>query len=294
MMDNLVTRYNDWIRDIPDPYGWSGINQPGELETSSGLWVTKAGARSFPAGFRYSPDVNPHWEWGAVLRGGLEFAFGDSVVRAPEGSAYVMPPDIRLAAKPVGQPFLVWAEVAGPSAGSAFGRFGGRPRELAAGKFSTGQAASVLRIARLLHEHPYGCGLLVQASLWSFLADSIHPGSAHANRVSPEIGRVLDFLELSEVPTHCTLKMLAGLSGLSVEAFRKRFARETGSPPVQYALKMQVKRAKELLSDNALTIKQAALSAGFDDPYYFSRLFKRYEGTSPSEYRKRFYPEVRG
>ena len=44
-------------------------------------------------------------------------------------------------------------------------------------------------------------------------------------------------------------------------------------------------RAEELLKDRNSYIKEVAISVGFEDQLYFSRLFKRYHGVTPSEYR---------
>ena len=44
-------------------------------------------------------------------------------------------------------------------------------------------------------------------------------------------------------------------------------------------------RAKELLSEGKLSIKGIAIDVGYSDPNYFSRLFKKIEGVSPTEFK---------
>ena len=46
---------------------------------------------------------------------------------------------------------------------------------------------------------------------------------------------------------------------------------------------MKIKEAKKLLSKNSVSEVSRLLS--FNNPYYFSRVFKKYEGISPSEYK---------
>jgi AraC-like DNA-binding protein len=84
---------------------------------------------------------------------------------------------------------------------------------------------------------------------------------------------------------------LAAISNLSVETFRKRFERETGMAPTQYIIRQRMKRAKVLMEDEAHSLADIALRVGIENPYYFSRLFHKQEGVSPSAYRKRFFPE---
>lgn len=76
---------------------------------------------------------------------------------------------------------------------------------------------------------------------------------------------------------------------LSYEHFRKRFHKETGSSPVQYHLDLKTQRAKELLLNPRHTVKDIAHLLGFEDPYYFSRLFKKKVGQSPKQYCDRHY-----
>ena len=56
-------------------------------------------------------------------------------------------------------------------------------------------------------------------------------------------------------------------------------------PPIEYFLRLKIQKATQLLSLTGLSIKEVAASIGISDPYYFSRLFKKMTGSSPSAYR---------
>jgi len=71
--------------------------------------------------------------------------------------------------------------------------------------------------------------------------------------------------------------------GMTYEGFRKRFARLTGTSPAQYRAKQIIQLACNLLKSGR-TVTQAASQAGFADPFYFSRQFKKHTGMSPSDY----------
>jgi len=49
-----------------------------------------------------------------------------------------------------------------------------------------------------------------------------------------------------------------------------------------------VKEAKKILTQSREQVKQIAWQLGYEDQYYFSRIFKKQTGISPREYRKRF------
>ena len=56
--------------------------------------------------------------------------------------------------------------------------------------------------------------------------------------------------------------------------------------PKEYLMNVRIEKACEFLSYTNLGIKEIALSIGFDDQMYFSRVFKKYKRLNPSEYRK--------
>jgi AraC-like DNA-binding protein len=67
----------------------------------------------------------------------------------------------------------------------------------------------------------------------------------------------------------------------------RMFKRHYGISPMGYVNAGRLERAKALLQEGRLSVKPAAHEAGFADPAYFSRLFRRSEGVPPSEYRRR-------
>jgi AraC-like DNA-binding protein len=72
--------------------------------------------------------------------------------------------------------------------------------------------------------------------------------------------------------------------GVTQARFYDAFKAYTGLTPYQYFIQLKMNKAKELLAGGACSVKEAAFRLGFDDPYYFSRLFKKKAGTSPSEW----------
>jgi AraC-like DNA-binding protein/quercetin dioxygenase-like cupin family protein len=88
-----------------------------------------------------------------------------------------------------------------------------------------------------------------------------------------------------ENPRFAVSDALGGVP-LSRDHARRLFAERVGETPVRYLAGLRMERAKELLQ-MGLGIKEVALRIGLPDQYYFSRLFSRTQGLSPSEYRKR-------
>ena len=59
-----------------------------------------------------------------------------------------------------------------------------------------------------------------------------------------------------------------------------------GVSPFQYLINIRIAHAKHLLSTSDMPIAQIATECGYDDPVYFSQVFKRITEFSPKEYRK--------
>ncbi len=72
--------------------------------------------------------------------------------------------------------------------------------------------------------------------------------------------------------------------GVAQARFYESFKAYTGMTPYQYFIQLKINRAKELLASGGISVKEVAYRLGFDDQYYFSRLFKKKSGVAPSEW----------
>ena len=92
------------------------------------------------------------------------------------------------------------------------------------------------------------------------------------------------FLMEENVSGDVTLNAIAGTLGVSTSHLNDVFKSYTAMTPYQYFISIKIRRAKELLENGDLTIKEVAFRLGFDDPYYFSRLFRKKVGLPPSKW----------
>jgi len=83
-------------------------------------------------------------------------------------------------------------------------------------------------------------------------------------------------LSVSEVAEHCNV---------SPCHLTHVFKAVLGVSPVRYMQQMRVDHAKRLLADESLFVYEVAYKIGLDDPFYFSRMFKKVSGLSPEEFR---------
>jgi AraC family transcriptional activator of mtrCDE len=82
-----------------------------------------------------------------------------------------------------------------------------------------------------------------------------------------------------------TVQSLSHAVGLSRSAFMARFSAAFGESPMSLLREVRMRHAADLLAANALSIDQVALNAGYQSRSSFTRTFRRYYGSDPSEYR---------
>ena len=91
----------------------------------------------------------------------------------------------------------------------------------------------------------------------------------HYNYQTIEVRDVVDFIGFSR--------------GYLTTAFRKF----KGMPIQEYLLRVRMQKAKELIKATNLQIQEIGEKVGYEDQLNFSRIFRKYEGVSPSEYRRK-------
>ncbi|WP_028559572.1 AraC family transcriptional regulator [Paenibacillus pinihumi] len=91
----------------------------------------------------------------------------------------------------------------------------------------------------------------------------------------------------SHLHEEVTVESMAAVLHLHPNYFIKYFKRHFGIPPLRYINLKRMERAKFMLQTTSASIKEIALSLGFDDANYFSKTFRRETGYRPTEYRLR-------
>jgi transcriptional regulator GlxA family with amidase domain len=79
---------------------------------------------------------------------------------------------------------------------------------------------------------------------------------------------------------------LAAQANISLSHYFTLFKRYVGSTPMDYFIRLRLRRACHLLENTEMSVKAIAYTLGYDDPYYFSRIFKSVNRVAPSEYRR--------
>lgn len=82
-----------------------------------------------------------------------------------------------------------------------------------------------------------------------------------------------------------SLRDLASELYISPDYLRQLFRKRFGQSPIHYLIRKRIEAAEELLTTSNTAIRDIGERCGFDNPYYFSRMFRKVTGKRPSDYR---------
>jgi AraC-like DNA-binding protein len=121
-----------------------------------------------------------------------------------------------------------------------------------------------------------------------FLSLFIYNSKQHTNVSSTDKLDVVDsaILYMQEhINENISLQDLSSHYNYSASRFSSLFKQKTGYAPIDYFIQMKMQKASQQLDFSNSSVKDIALSMGFDDPYYFSKRFRKIIGLSPKQYR---------
>lgn len=274
-------------------------------EENWGLCVTASGYQLIPPNSPYPPtghSKSHDWAWrkGRVLqefavvyvtRGAGEF---DSVATDPkeirEGDAILLFPGIWHRYRPAAEVGWeeYWVTFQGDYANRLYDRGFLSPTEpvIHVGVNDVVHRAFTTLLDRVRSD---ACGFrpLIPASLMEILAAILekNPSNEPADHIRVAINRAKLAIEgaMGGLPS---IKDLVEESELSPSYFYHVFKEYTGLTPYQYRLQVQISRAKDLLYNSNLSVKQIGRLVDFPNIDQFSKMFKKKMGMTPREFRK--------
>ncbi len=105
---------------------------------------------------------------------------------------------------------------------------------------------------------------------------------AELERLKPSI----DYMDHHYI-ANPSLAEVAAQSHLAPNYFHRQFSKKFGMTPLNYMLRRRLEYAQRLLCTASLNVKEIAGICGYDNEFYFSRIFKKHLGTSPSDFRSK-------
>ncbi|WP_304241926.1 response regulator [Gracilinema caldarium] len=101
--------------------------------------------------------------------------------------------------------------------------------------------------------------------------------------LSPTAKRALMYIE-NHFAEPISLEQVADILGMAPASLSRLFSEELGTGFARTLIEYRLKRAKELLRQGTISVKEVSIACGYQDPNYFTRLFKNWVGMTPTEY----------
>ncbi len=111
---------------------------------------------------------------------------------------------------------------------------------------------------------------------------------ASHSHLQESIKRAVEYINENYYKPDISLNEVSKAANLSPYYFSHQFKNELETTFIDYLTKVRIEAAVELLKDLRLSIAQVSFAVGYQDPNYFSKVFKKYVNISPAEFREQF------
>ncbi len=119
------------------------------------------------------------------------------------------------------------------------------------------------------------------------LRHMLHKRARPEPRIDPRIQAAMDYMR-NNLTRSCSLNEFASTVSLSVPQFSALFRSHSGTSPLRFFARLRVQRAAQWLIESELPVSAVAEKIGYQDSFYFCRVFRKYIGLSPRQYRRHF------
>jgi two-component system response regulator YesN len=96
----------------------------------------------------------------------------------------------------------------------------------------------------------------------------------------------MDYIEKNYADSNISLNMVCSYLGVSISYFSNNFKNYTGETFVEALTRIRIDKAKKMMDVTVLKTYEIADRVGYNDAHYFSMIFKKTTGMTPSEYAK--------
>lgn len=107
------------------------------------------------------------------------------------------------------------------------------------------------------------------------------------NHADEAVLKVQNSIEINYAK-NISINQLCNNANMSMRTLIRKFSLATGNTPNEYIQRVKIEAAKKILEEGAKRITEIAMEIGYEDNNYFRKIFKRYTGISPVEYRKKY------
>jgi len=270
------------------------VSMPSELDTNASLAasylrasleVTNVDRRAFLLGQSTRDEIITTNRLILVLRGELRYTIEGRAMTMRSGTEFLVPAWVRRVwSVPKGGPCeIAWCEF---DEGVEKGEWAGFVRRKLTPEETAREKAGFARLLRCYRARGGPWAMLrleaeLKLLLVSFLEKAEVSSGAPSMTVHPRVKASLRWLNI-HFRDRDVLEAMYRHAELTPNYFRERFAEATQCSPHEYIERLRLRHARYLLHGTNWQLKRIAAEVGYNDPLYFSRLYRRFWNRAPS------------
>lgn len=237
----------------------------------------------FTQGWHHTEHVHPYWQMELVESAGFSVSFGKKEIIPEDGDILLIPP----------QNTHLFHHENGKNGWSIKFAVAEMEERYPVGLLPRSDAGTLLHrtlcdAVRMFNNAPTGTIRISIEHLIAAILDlhfSNQPQDGNENTLVRNIRKIVE--EAVAVCQPITVSAIAAQCGCSTVYINRIFKHQMGIPVKVFIDQYRFETARKLLLSSGLNITEIATEMGFDDVFRFSRFFKRMNGASPSEYKKK-------
>lgn len=147
----------------------------------------------------------------------------------------------------------------------------------------------ILELQRCQDDYEEMLALLLRYLLIIFRRELVKEHKSRNEYLDQEMEAAVSYLN-ENYNREINIETYAASRGMSVSWFIRNFKKYAGTTPMQFVTSIRITNAQMLLETTNYAVNEISRIVGYDNPLYFSRLFRKQKGCAPSQYRKKDTP----
>ncbi len=256
-----------------------------ELHFKNEIGMYYCGKRNETPNHTYGPEIRNHYLFVLVNKGTASM-YNEKEIKFGEHDLLIMLPNERIHYKALEPWSISWVGLYGETVSEYMDLLGVTPKKPILHISLYNELKTVMDN---IYDISQNLSLVSQLSVTGLIYEffSILMQNSILDQKSDLINSALKIIDYNYC-TNISVEQIAKRLSLDSSYFSRKFTAKVGISPKKYILQKRVERAKELLRIPDTSILEISNSVGYEDPFYFCRIFKKITRFSPSEYRKSY------
>ena len=252
------------------------------------LTVSNCGSQRCTPDYTWGPGIRDHYLIHYVISGCGTYTIGSRSFPVKARQAFLIYPDTKISYRADHrQPWhYCWAAFTGLDAGLLIRQMPFTEKHPVTDMEDGAAVQQAFKKIWNVRGSDFEHMIMMTGALYSALALFLKPDDDRPGSSTDYFKQAIDYIQKYYFFYGTGVQEIADYVGINRSYLYTVFKDKSGISPKEYLTRFRVRQAKSLLKETALPVSAVAASVGYEDNLYFSKVFRRVSGISPTEYRK--------